>query len=39
MSMNPEIYDGSWYHFKWIDSDGDDFADINEVNTTPIASE
>jgi uncharacterized repeat protein (TIGR01451 family) len=39
MSMNPEIYDVSWYHFKWIDSDGDDFADYSEVNTAPIASE
>jgi len=39
MSMNPEIYDGSWYHFKWMDNDGDDFADFTEVNTTPIASE
>jgi serine protease AprX len=39
MSMNAEIYDVSWYHFKWMDSDGDDFSDINEVNTTPIASE
>jgi serine protease AprX len=39
MSMNPTIYDVSWYHFKWIDSDGDDFADVNEVNTTPIATE
>ncbi|MCW4042984.1 MAG: S8 family serine peptidase [Candidatus Bathyarchaeota archaeon] len=39
MSMNPTIYDVSWYHFKWIDIDGDEFTDINEVNTTPIASE
>ena len=39
MSMNPTIYDVSWYHFKWIDSDADDFADVNEVNTTPVASE
>ena len=33
-----EFDNASYYVFKWIDSDSDDFVDLDEINTTPVVS-
>lgn len=35
---NIENYTGSYYVFEWIDLNGDEFVDLNEINTTPVIS-
>jgi hypothetical protein len=39
-SINSNIgsYTDSYYIFKWSDTDGDSFADLNEISTAPILS-
>jgi hypothetical protein len=35
---NISNYNDSYYVFKWTDSNGDSFVDLDEISTTPIAS-
>jgi hypothetical protein len=35
---NITSYTDSFYIFKWIDNNGDNFVDLYEINTTPIIS-
>jgi len=36
---NIDNYTGSYYIFKWNDSNSNDFVELNEISTTPVASE